>query len=156
MKIQKELSGNANDYFEKWAFLRKWDDIEWSEKLTVIDDYFSHELNFYVFQKDREFFDDVLKPHLANKIEKGLLDYYLLGSHEWIRNHFKNPSDIKGLNAIEIYCLIDVWRHTDQAKCQQILHIMQGVDKKNDYRSGNLEFSMIFDQILNTKTTDVK
>ena len=156
MKIQKELSGNANDYFEKWAFLRKWDDIELSEKLKVIDDYFSHELNFYVYQKDREFFDDILKPHLANKIEKCLIDYYLLGSHEWIRNHYKNPSDIKGLNAIEIYCLIDVWRLTDKAKCQQILHIMEGVDKKNDYRNGNLEFSMIFDKILNTKTTDVK
>jgi hypothetical protein len=39
-----------------------------------------HELSFFLFKKDPEFYKTVIAPHLANKKDKTFLDHFLLGS----------------------------------------------------------------------------
>ncbi len=48
------------------------------EKLKKYDKYASHELNLFVYFKDKEFFEGVVKVFIRNKKEKTLVDYYLL------------------------------------------------------------------------------
>jgi len=76
MKIQKELSGNPNGYDVELSFLKKWNELEIEEQLKTLDEFESHELHFFLYKKDRKFFDVVVKPHLTSKLEKTFVDYY--------------------------------------------------------------------------------
>ena len=38
-----------------------------------------HELNFFLYHKDRKFFDAVVRPLIAQKLDKQLVDQWLLG-----------------------------------------------------------------------------
>jgi len=69
---------------------------------------------------------------------------------------YSKPDVIPKLNAFEIYCLIDVYRKTDMEKCKQLVEIMVGRDKANDYTKNSKNFNDIFDKVLNTKSTDLK
>lgn len=41
-----------------------------------------HELNTYIKYKDKGFFDRVVRPFISNKLEKGMVDYCLIGDKE--------------------------------------------------------------------------
>ena len=63
----------------RFAFLLKWPTLKDAEKQKHFDEHACHELRFFLFHKDRAFFDAVIKPLLANKLEKTFLDHWLLG-----------------------------------------------------------------------------
>ena len=54
--------------------------MDFDTKLKTFSKYSSHELNFFLFKKDREFFDKVVKELISNKLQKTFVDYYLLES----------------------------------------------------------------------------
>ncbi|MFN7563608.1 MAG: hypothetical protein ACK5TH_17640, partial [Prosthecobacter sp.] len=72
---------------DKWnAFemiLSKWHTFNEQEKLDEYDHAgyrtASHEMHFFLYRKDRPFFDKIIKPYLANKKDKTFMDEYLLG-----------------------------------------------------------------------------
>ena len=53
-----------------------------NEKLKKFNERISHELNVFIYFKDKEFYEEVLKPHVANKIEKTIVDYFLLDMYD--------------------------------------------------------------------------
>jgi hypothetical protein len=75
--LLKTLGGN--DTFTEFEFVCRWPKLSDEEKRTYYGKYACHELSFFVFQKDRAFFDQVVKPYLANKKDKTFLDHWLLG-----------------------------------------------------------------------------
>ena len=48
------------------------------QKREKYSKYASHELNYFLFEKDPEFFRTAIKPFLANKKDKTFLDRWLL------------------------------------------------------------------------------
>ncbi len=62
----------------KWKFLTTWTSLDDMEKLKKYDKFYSHEMNLFLWNKDREFFEGVVKPLLQNKKEKQVIDYVLL------------------------------------------------------------------------------
>ncbi len=48
------------------------------DKLKKYDKFASHELNLFVYFKDMEFFEGVVRIFIKNKKEKSIVDYYLL------------------------------------------------------------------------------
>ena len=48
------------------------------EKLKAYSDNCSHEINLFLKLKDPAFFKEVIRPFLQNKIEKTLVDLWLL------------------------------------------------------------------------------
>lgn len=43
---------------------------------------FSHELNFFIFKRDKQFFESHVKMLIQNKIEKTFIDWYLLADYD--------------------------------------------------------------------------
>jgi len=63
---------------EKFGFILRWPDMDLNEKETKYSEYACHELNFFLFHKDRAFFDRVILPYLQNKKDPTFLDHWLL------------------------------------------------------------------------------
>ena len=72
------LSGNQQ--LVEFGFVMNWPNLKFEEKKKLYSKYASHELNFFLYRKDREFFDELIKPYLANKHHKTFMDDYLLAS----------------------------------------------------------------------------
>ena len=63
-----------------------------------------HELNIMTKVSDQEFFREVVRPHIQNKLEKGFVDHYLLDSPwclEWLE-----IDKLTQLNAFEKLLLV--------------------------------------------------
>ncbi len=64
---------------EEFSFLPRWRALSGGERLSYYGRFASHELNLFLYCKDRPFFDRVVAPYLVNKLQKGFLDHWLLG-----------------------------------------------------------------------------
>jgi hypothetical protein len=71
------LSGNAT--LAQFKFILDWPKLEDEQKRKTYSTYACHELNFFLFMKDRSFFDRVVAPTLASKLDKTFMDRWLLG-----------------------------------------------------------------------------
>ncbi len=71
------LSGNG--HLAEFAFVLNWPKLKDDEKLAKYGEFACHELNLFLYRKDKPFFDKVVKPNLANKKDKTFMDEYLLG-----------------------------------------------------------------------------
>ncbi len=71
------LSSDA--HLTEFAWLLNWPKLKEDEKHAKYGEFACHELNFFLFRKDKPFFDTVVKPYLANKKDKTFMDEFLLG-----------------------------------------------------------------------------
>ncbi len=63
---------------DKFRFILNWDSLDYAEQLRLYSEYASHELNFYLYQRDKKFFEKVIKPGISNKVKKDFVDEWLL------------------------------------------------------------------------------
>jgi hypothetical protein len=75
-QLLSTLSGNTT--LQEFDFIRRWPQMEDAEKHEKYSKYACHELNFFIWHKDREFFDRVILPYLRNKKDKTFLDHWLI------------------------------------------------------------------------------
>jgi len=68
-----------NHLFDEFRFIANWHEQGTAEKARLYTRYACHELNFFLYKKDPQFFADVVKPFIANKYDKTFMDRYLLG-----------------------------------------------------------------------------
>ena len=90
------LSGNQD--LVEFNFLLRWPELESEEKRELYSKYACHELHFFLHQKDRAFFDEVVRPYLANKAHRTFLDCWLLGED---LVEFLDPWAFDRLNVVE-------------------------------------------------------
>ncbi len=69
----------ANPEWEKFRFVGQWHELSEKEQLARYNEMACHELNFFLYHKDRAFFDRVVRPLIAQKLDKQLMDLWLLG-----------------------------------------------------------------------------
>ena len=96
-----EVSGSQE--LGEWRFLGNWGNMDENEKSEKIETFFSHELSLFIYFKDPEYFNKALKPFIQCKMEKGLVDLFLLG--ESLRKYSGN---FEKLNKLE-QCLYVLW-----------------------------------------------
>lgn len=77
-QIQKDLARLSSDEAELISTLLRWPKLSIEEKLKTYSENTSHEVNMFLKLKDPGFFKDVIRPFLQNKIEKTLVDLWLL------------------------------------------------------------------------------
>ena len=75
--LYSALSGNST--LAEFSFILGWPGYSAEKKRELYDRYASHELHFFIHEKDPEFFEEVIRPYLANKYHKTFLDHWLLG-----------------------------------------------------------------------------
>ncbi|MFM7162531.1 MAG: hypothetical protein ACKO3P_19410 [Planctomycetaceae bacterium] len=88
----------SNPALDEFAPLINWPKLSAEEQAAFYSKYSSHELNFFLFHKDRAYFDRVIRPYLKNKRHKTFLDLWLLGEDlaEW-----RDPWRHAQLNTVE-------------------------------------------------------
>ncbi len=82
----------------EFAFITKWPALKLEEKQAQYSKYACHELSFFLFKRDPEFFKTVVKPYLANKKDKTFLDWWLLDADV---NEYVSPWKHGRLNVAE-------------------------------------------------------
>ena len=100
LKCQKTVQNRFNNQLLDWSFVTRWNEMKPAEKLKTFDKFYSHELNVFVYFKDREFFDEVVAPFIQNKMKKTVIDQALLGQKE-ILEKYLDPAVFEQLLVIE-------------------------------------------------------
>ncbi|MFT7668364.1 MAG: hypothetical protein ACI8X5_001056 [Planctomycetota bacterium] len=82
----------------EFAFVVGWPELTPEEKLSKYSKYACHELHFFLYEKDRAFFDSVVLPYLVNKAHKTFMDEWLL---ERDLESYLEPWKFAQLNTLE-------------------------------------------------------
>ena len=67
-----------NNDLAAFSFVLRWPTLSAAEKRELYDKHACHELHFFLYRKDPEFFREVVRPYLANKAHPTFLDRWLL------------------------------------------------------------------------------
>jgi hypothetical protein len=107
----------------KLQFVKKWDTFSTDQKNVYFGEYFSHELNFFIKKHDSAYFDKVVRPFLASKMQKHFVDLWLLDHDEkLIATYANNQVKIQQtLNAFEKCLLIQVFNRNGKQNLAQNL-----------------------------------
>ena len=89
---------SSNTDLNRFSFLLEWPALTHEEKLAKYSEFGCHELHFFLHEKDPAFFEEVVRPYLAQKMDKTFLDHWLLG-HDLRR--FLDPWHFDRLNVVE-------------------------------------------------------
>jgi len=89
---------NGDSKLEEFSFLLDWPGLEEAKKLELYSKYASHELSFFLHQKDPAFFESIILPYLENKKDNTFMDHYLLG---YDLNPYLEPWRFARLNVVE-------------------------------------------------------
>ncbi len=89
---------NKDQALVEFSFLSNWPKLKIEEKRALLSKYGCHELHFFIYQKDRAFFDEVVRPFLINKKDKTFVDLWLLGED---LTGFLKPWEYARLNTME-------------------------------------------------------
>lgn len=82
----------------EFGFVLNWPKLTVAEKKEQYSKYACHELNYFLLRKDPRFFEEVVRPYLANKKDQTFLDHWLLG-HDLA--DFLQPWNYERLNVVE-------------------------------------------------------
>ncbi len=75
----QEIKGTGKATLNQFRFLTRWKSLDAKEQEKLYAEYACHELNVFLYYKDRKFFDRVVVPHLENKSPLRFTDRWLLG-----------------------------------------------------------------------------
>lgn len=89
---------SSNPTLAEFSFVTTWASLKPEEKQRLYSQYACHELHFFLYKKDPEFFQAVVRPYLANKKDKTFLDHYLLESD---LSRYASPWNYSQLNTVE-------------------------------------------------------
>ena len=95
-RLLATLGGNPT--WEEFSFIINWPDLDQPQKLRQYSKYACHELSFFLYHKDPEFFRTVIAPYLKNKKDKTFMDHWLLGDD--LRDYLE-PWRFNRLNIVE-------------------------------------------------------
>jgi hypothetical protein len=136
------MSANENPAMREFGFVLTWPDMTADEKLEKYTTYACHELNVFLHQKDHDFFNEVVMPHIRNKKDKTFVDHWLLGDN---LTRYLEPWAYGRLNITEKILLSK--RYPDQAA-----RITRYVKDRFDMLPMDLDqFNALFDMALRGK-----
>ena len=121
-KVLQELTTlkhQENSAFNSSSWMLNWNTFDTEVKNKKYSKFLCNELNFFLYFKDKEYFEEVVKPGIASKMEKTLIDYFLLEDYEKF-DEFKHVSIYDSLNALEQCLLIAVVNMTDRDSAKML------------------------------------
>ena len=93
-----------------------WSTFDEKKKVKQFSKYSCHELNYFLFKRDKPFFKLVVLNFIKSKMEKSFIDWYLLAADETIENQFvkrileyaENEALISTLNLFEKCLFLEI------------------------------------------------
>ena len=120
------------------SWLYNWNNTDMEFKNKKYSLFMSNEFNIFLYFKDQEYFEEVVRPSVAAKIEKTLIDYFLLEEYEKFEE-FKHVSVYDSFSALEQCLLIAVinMKHPETAKllADQFKHKAKLVETKTNKKN---------------------
>ena len=139
------LTINGSSTVREFGFLMDWPELEENEKIEKYRTYACHELHFFIYRKDREFFDKIIRPYLENKKEPTFLDDWFLQRDLSI---YLDPFRFDQLNAFE-KALLSTTRFASAKEMSRHL------SEKSDLIKPDLDlFDRLFEIALNSGSLD--
>ena len=123
------VNGSLSVSLKEWDFITEWFNLSDMEKLKKYDKYACHELNLLLYLKDREFFDGVVSGFLMNKVEKQLIDYYLLNDIPSLQAYC-SIENIMNMNNVEKVLLISALKDNNPKFCDALIDYMRNQSHK--------------------------
>eukprot|EP01022_Parablepharisma_sp_SALTPOND_P009836 TRINITY_DN1405_c2_g1_i1.p1 TRINITY_DN1405_c2_g1~~TRINITY_DN1405_c2_g1_i1.p1 ORF type:complete len:2260 (-),score=324.93 TRINITY_DN1405_c2_g1_i1:695-7474(-) len=105
--IQQAILKDKAKGLERLQELVHWNTLPASKKAYLFSQHFCNELNLFIYKKDPEFFKNVVRTFIQNKMEKTFMDYYLLRETEKLQKYVKNPTLYNKLNYLEKCLLVE-------------------------------------------------
>ena len=139
------LTINGSSTVREFGFLMDWPKLEENEKIEKYRTYACHELHFFIYRKDREFFDKIILPYLENKKEPTFLDDWFLQRDLSV---YLDPFRFDQLNAFE-KALLSTTRFASAKEMSRHL------SEKSDLIKPDLDlFDRLFEIALNSGSLD--
>ena len=92
------LSKTNDSKLKEFQFILKWSSYDENEKRKWYSKYACHELNVFLYYKDRAFYDSVVNDYLKNKKDATFVDHWLVKSK---LDKYTDPWDHAHLNVAE-------------------------------------------------------
>ncbi|KAF2069014.1 hypothetical protein CYY_009667 [Polysphondylium violaceum] len=86
---------------KEFSFIGDWSTMTLEQKKEKFSKYTCHELNFFIYHKDKEFFEQVVLPVVKSKAYKTFIDYYLIGDVAKLGEFLHCAPKYKQLNCLE-------------------------------------------------------
>mmetsp|Transcript_24063 Transcript_24063/g.21103 ORF Transcript_24063/g.21103 Transcript_24063/m.21103 type:complete len:206 (-) Transcript_24063:2595-3212(-) len=153
MTLQNGSDVDNGENYDFWKFLKEWDTLDEATKLKKYDKFNCHEVNLFLYFKAPEFFKNVVKPFITNKIEKTLIDNILLDNEKEVLE-FTQPGQWKNLNPLEASLLVYALKAKYPQKAKAIAQGMEYLGKAHKIATN--VFKRRFDTVLNSKTEEEK
>ena len=105
--------------------MRKWPNLSQEEKTRNFTEFTCYELHLFLKHKDPAYFEEVVRPFIACKMEKFFMDHYLLDNYEPLIKQYSDLTNLDQLNTLEKCLLIDV-----SVKAGQNHHIAKSLSER--------------------------
>ena len=139
-RLYGALSGNAD--LTKFEFLVNWPNLSEEEQLASYSEFACHEVHVFLREKDREFFDRVVRPYLTNKAEKTFIDHWLLEND---LGQYLEPWAFERLNIVERVLLLRSLGTTAPRHVRELVEL---------FPPDNFALSRYFESVLATGGLD--
>jgi len=85
--LKSQESQAAKEELAQFEWLVCWEQLSDAGKLAKWEEFQCNEVNFFLYQKDKQFFNTVVVPAIGSKLQKSFMDQYLLGLEldAWIK-----------------------------------------------------------------------
>jgi len=134
---------------KEFSFIGEWNNLTFDQKKEKFSKFTCHELNFFIYHKDKEFFDKVVLPLVSSKAYKTFIDYYLIGNLEKLKTFLDCAPKYKQLNCLEKILLA---QHFPQ-ESQSIASLIRQRTLFNPIKSIN--YDSLFKVALNQLDSDI-
>ena len=145
----KIVNPSLDTNIKNFEFLLNFDNLNLPEKLEKITEYFSHEVNIYLYFHHNDFFNKYIYPIIKYKSEKTFIDFFLLNDINKLKE-YSNPQNIKQLNVFEKCLLIYSLRNENKQLAHSIARQIRAECPKENQR----ELKRLFNIALNLKSIE--
>lgn len=115
-QIMTEVGNCQNDkVWKDLEFVKKWPSQTNKQKNFFFTTYQCHEVNFFIKKHDTKYFDEVVRGFLCQKMEKSLVDLYLLDRDaEILIKYGKHVFKVLEMNSFEKCLMLEVFMRNNQ------------------------------------------
>ena len=151
LEFIKLINPSLESQIKDFNFLLNFDNLKLSEKLEKLTEYFSHEVNIYLYFHHNDFFTKYIYPIIKYKSEKTFIDLFLLNDTQKIKE-YAEPQNIKQLNIFERCLLIySIHNENKELACSIARQIRSECPKENQN-----ELKRYFNIAINLKYQEEK
>ncbi|EGC37010.1 hypothetical protein DICPUDRAFT_77330 [Dictyostelium purpureum] len=100
-KVLSLMKTINSSHLQDFSFISEWESLSFDKKKEKFSKYTCHELNFFIYKKDKEFFNQVVLPFVQTKGYKTFIDYYLVKDKKKLEIYILDSFRFNKLNSLE-------------------------------------------------------